>query len=176
MTAQPERLFVLDQNFPHQVLAIPWPAGMRLEALDSVDRRLTRRVEDWEIILHLAFDHGASGFVTNDVRILDAAREMVVLSGTNLQLVVCDGVGHDPLKATGLVMLHAADIAKQTGVVPMTYRLRPKSVGRETPGQRLDRISERLGTPPNQLISAELSELRRILGETDYARLRSRST
>jgi hypothetical protein len=148
---------------------------MRLEALDAVEPWLTSGVEDWEVLLRLYFRGGVAGFITNDARILDSAREMVVLSHTTLLLVVCDGVGHDPLKATGLVMINASDIANQAKSGPMTFRLRPKAVGREGPGERLNRIAERAGTPASQLIRDELAELRKILGEADYGRLRARA-
>jgi hypothetical protein len=50
-------------------------------------------------------------------------REVVVLSRTQLTLVVTEGLGHDPLGATGLLMLHLPRIARQDHPASRIYHV-----------------------------------------------------
>jgi len=122
---QPEQphVYVLDQNFPVLAVSAPWPQGIAVERLSSIDPSLVADTEDWEILLELAFRRDVAAFLTNDARILDSAREMVALQQTDLKLVVTDGVGHDSLRATGLILLHLGQVASQQSERAMTFRL-----------------------------------------------------
>src|SRR5439155_3679211 len=92
--------------------------------LMAIDPDLTRNHEDWELFRALHRRGDVEGFITNDADILLLAREMVMLSQTQLTLVVTDGLGHDPLGATGLLMLHLPQIARQNHPPPRVYQLR----------------------------------------------------
>ena len=107
--------FVLDHNFPWQVTDLPWPEHLRLTRLADYDASLIQHYDDWQVFDALNRRGDVDGFITNDAKILHLAREMVVLSRTRLALVVAAGVGHDPIRATGLVMLYLGQI---------THRLR----------------------------------------------------
>ena len=105
--------FVLDQNFPDLALRIPWPPQIQISALRQVEPELTRDHEDWEILIALSKRGDIDGFITNDAKMLDQPRTMVALSKTRLVLIVTDESGHQPLRATALLMLHIEEVVKR---------------------------------------------------------------
>lgn len=105
----------LDQNFPTPLIraARPWLGGIELRHTFELDPRLSK-LDDWELLIALRHHpDGYSGVVTADGRMLGQARELAVLHQTGLSLVVAEGAGHDPVKATGLVLTHITHIAGQ---------------------------------------------------------------
>ncbi len=62
--------FVLDQNFPIQVMALPWPPSVVLSRLSDIDPTLTRDYDDWEVIRTLGRQAGIDAFITNDSHML----------------------------------------------------------------------------------------------------------
>lgn len=122
--------------------------------LGELAPELTRGHEDWQLFLRLAAYGDVAGFVTNDDRLLRSPMEMFALRRTRLCLIVTAGVGHDPIRATGLVMAHLTAIHRDGRRPPSTYRLRPSELGRirRTPGQQLDAIASGQGMQPSQLI------------------------
>lgn len=157
--------FVLDQNFPIQATGLPWPQGITLTRLYDLDRTLAANTEDWELLLALSKHSDVDGFITNDDKMLSLAREMIVLQRSRLKLVVTVGVGHDPVRATGLLMVSLPPIA-QMAVAGRTqaeiYRLRPLELGKNVtkPGQHLDRIARVLGVEASRLIASERRAMR----------------
>lgn len=131
---------------------------MRVTGLSTLAPQLTTNYEDWEVLLELSKLGSVDGFITNDAAMLQQATEMVALSRTRLTLVVTDGVGHDAMRATGLVMVHLRQIASQVGQSRI-FVLRPSALRPDTPGQQINKIASNLRTPPNQLISAELPKI-----------------
>jgi hypothetical protein len=156
----PERLiFVLDQNFPRQVANLPWPPELALIRLDEIDSRLASDTEDWEILLELEHLGTIHGFITNDANILLSSREMLALSYSNLRLVATDGVGHDPLKASGLVMVHLSDIARDRPGTAMTYLLRPSGKSTLSPGKRITQIARHQSAPRVETVARDRSAI-----------------
>lgn len=151
--------FVLDQNFPWHVVRFDWPPALRLTPLRQLDSRLIAGYEDWQVLLALHQRGDVQGFITNDAGILELPREMVVLSKTRLVLVLTDGVGHDPLRATGLVMLYLQQLAAQSDGSPMIHVLRLHSHRTLRPGTQINTLANRLGVQPNELISSELRDV-----------------
>lgn len=102
------RRFALDHNFPAPFLA-RFAALMPYVELVSVAEigPAFATLDDWELFLAL-YRHEArwDGLITNDARLLSLPREMSVLSQTHLTLVVADGVGHDPIRAVGILLSH----------------------------------------------------------------------
>ena len=125
----------------------------------QLESRLTAGYEDWQVLLALHQRGDVHGFITNDAGILELPREMVVLSKTRLVLVLTDQVGHDPLRATGLVMLHLQQLAAQLDGSPMIHVLRPRSHRPLRPGTQINTLANRRGMPPNELISSELRDV-----------------
>jgi hypothetical protein len=150
--------FVLDHNFPWlAVRGLQWPPILRITPLVDVDRRLVANHDDWQVLIRLAQRGDVDGFITNDAGMLEEVREMVALRETSLTLVITDGVGHDPIRATGLLMLFLEQIARQVTARPTIYRLRPGRLGdaRTSPNVEIDRLARRANVQPNRLISEE---------------------
>ena len=104
------------------------------------------------------------GFITNDANILHLAREMVVLSQTRLALVVAAGVDHDPIRATGLVMLYLGHIVHRLShrpQRPQIFTLRPVGLGhyQSSPAKQIDRLAEHQNITPQELIAREREQL-----------------
>jgi len=120
------RLFVTDHNFPRQVTAIHLPEA-ELRSLTSVDPWLTQRVADWAVLLglHQYKAQKIHGFITNDDSMLNLSRTLPVLMQTELTLLVCAGVGDDPVAATGLLLLHLPYVARRWGPHPEAVVVRP---------------------------------------------------
>lgn len=71
-------------------------------------------MDDWELLIALMHhSDGFAGVVTSDARMLGQPRELAALQQTGLSMVVAEGSGHDPVKATGLVLTHITHIAGQ---------------------------------------------------------------
>lgn len=105
----------LDQNFPTPLIkaAKPWLGAIELRHTFEIDPRLSV-MDDWELLIALLHHpDGYAGVVTSDGRMLGQARELAALQQTGLSLVVAEGSGHDPVKATGLVLTHITHIAGQ---------------------------------------------------------------
>ena len=163
---QPPLHFVLDHNCPYQVVyGLDWPPYLRLSAAKDVAPCLVDEPDDWRILLALAARGDVDGYITNDPDLLDGAEELVALTRTRLALVMTAGVGHNPLRASGLLMTYLSEIAKQVqNQVPrraIIFRLSAARLGdfRRTPGQRLDEIAARKRMPPQELISETLRKI-----------------
>lgn len=106
--------FALDQNFPLNIIrALGHIPEAHVEPLQYVDPALVAGREDWEILVEL-YKRGYDGFVTADSSMIQLPKELVILIQTRLTLVVVDGVGHDSVLATGLLLIHLSHIAHQT--------------------------------------------------------------
>ncbi len=109
----PRRLFALDQNFPQPIVSAlsEFMAEAELVALADIDARLAD-LDDWEVLLALHHhEREWDGLLTTDTGMLSLPRELAVLMQTRLTLVVAHAAGHDPLKATGLVLTYLPWIA-----------------------------------------------------------------
>lgn len=107
----------LDQNFPTPLIkaAKPWLGAIELRHTHEIDPRLSE-LDDWELLLALLHHpDGYVGMITADARMIEQAKELAVLQQTGLSLVVAEGSGHDPVKATGLVLTHISHIVGQIG-------------------------------------------------------------
>ena len=140
------RRFALDQNFPLPIVNVlaRYIVEAELLPLSSIDPALTRDTEDWQVLLalHKHADHW-DGLITTDSGMLLLAREMAVLCQTKLTLVVAEGVGHDPVKATGLVLAHLPGIcAKTDPTKPQLWVLRAVTQAHDEPWERLRRIAQ----------------------------------
>lgn len=151
--------FVLDQNFPRQATGLPWPPLIQVRHLEAVDPALIANHEDWQIFLELERRGGFDGFVTNDADILNSAREMVALSQTRLVLVVTDAVGHNAIRATGLIMVYLDQIAKQmvapSSKRPLIYLLRPGPVRPVAVDNQISKLAQRERITWNELVKRE---------------------
>lgn len=152
--------FVLDQNFPMQTVGLPWPPNVRLTRLVEIDPELTHDHDDWEVFRALGQRGSIDGFITNDANILNAAREMVVLSQTRLVLIVTDGVGHDALRATGLIMTYLSQIVAQLNALttrrPLIYTLKPTNTVADAIDKQIAKLAQRERLTWKELVNREL--------------------
>jgi hypothetical protein len=110
------RLFALDQGFPLPIVDVlaEYMTEAELVAFADIDPELAE-LDDWEILLALHHhERRWNGLITTDSGMVVLPRELAVLMQTKLTLVLADEAGHDPLKATGLVLAHLPGICRRT--------------------------------------------------------------
>ncbi len=148
------RLFALDQNFPEPMLdgVAEFMPEVVLVPLRRIDSRLSD-MEDWEILLALHHHERAwDGLVTTDSSMLTQPREMAVLRQTNLTLVVARGAGHDPIRATGLVLTHLNWICRNTtDATPQVWDLTARSRPATDPWTLIEKIGAHQHRDPEDL-------------------------
>ena len=157
--------FALDQNFPTPIINVlrEYLVEAELVSIRDIDSRMPT-LADWEILLALHRDPaGWDGLVTTDSSMVKLPRELCVLLQTKLTLVVAQAAGHDPLKATGLVLAHLPNICKQTKAgIPQLWLLSAKARPHHDPWSLLARLARHHGTKAgllykqHQLTSEEL--------------------
>jgi hypothetical protein len=152
----PRRLFALDQNFPEPIVRA---LDKFLECAELVPVRLIEermpRLEDWEL-LKAIHEHGREwdGLITSDDSMLNDARAMAVLKRTGLTLVIAHGQGHNPVRATGLLLFHLDHICVHTVAHrPQIWILRASQKGAESPDNHLERIARREKTTTDELLA-----------------------
>jgi len=116
MTAE-RRLFALDENFPQPIVDAnaSYIRHADLVPLRRIDARLLN-TPDWQILLALHQDKKRKwdGLITTDARMLTLTKELSVLCQTKLTVVAVEAAGHDPIKATGLLLAYLPGICKLT--------------------------------------------------------------
>lgn len=96
---------------------------------------------------------------------LSLPKELALLCQTKLTLVVAEAVGHDPIKATGLILAHLGRICEQTrSDRAQMWRLRTNTRPAEDPWDLVTRVADRRGETAADLYARERlkpAELRR---------------
>lgn len=153
------RRFALDQNFPEPIvnaLAAWLRVDAELTPIRTIDRRMTT-IDDWQILhaLHAA-DEPWDGLITTDARMLSLPKELALLCQTELALVVAEAVGHDPIKATGLILAHLGRICEQTRTdAAQVWRLRTNTRPADNPWEFVTRVADRRGESAADLYARE---------------------
>jgi hypothetical protein len=100
------------------------------------------------------------GLITTDARMLNLPRELSVLCQTKLTLVVAVAAGHDPIKATGLVLAHISNVCHRTRADrAQVWRLATVARHADDPWEYLERAAQRRGETANEAFARErLSE------------------
>jgi hypothetical protein len=127
----PRMRLALDQNFPIPLInAIGdyLPPTVPLAHLKSIDRRMPE-LDDRPLIIAL---HQTSwdGLITNNYKMLDVPSEVAAIVKTKLTVVAVEGLGHDPLRAVGALLLELPGIPtrirpRHANVFRLAYRQRP---------------------------------------------------
>ena len=137
------RLFALDQNFPEPIVQAldRYITEAELVPLRQIDPRLT--ADDWEVILALHHhERSWDGLISTDEGMLRLHRELSVVRQTNLTLVVAHDSGHDPIKATGLLLTHLPWICRATSSGEgQIWRLVARNRPGEDPWDYLEKIA-----------------------------------
>jgi hypothetical protein len=145
--------FALDQNFPQPIVSVlaAYIPEAELVPIGDIHPRLPL-LDDWEVLLtlHTHRDHW-DGLITNDSDMLALPREMSVLIQTKLTLVVADAAGHDPIKATGLVLTHLPSICERSRPdQAQLWHLGTVARPHEDPWERMKKIAQRSGGTASQ--------------------------
>ena len=147
------RRFALDQNFPTPIVDSlrDYITEAELISVREIDARLVD-IDDWQLLLCLHNDPGGwDGLITNDAAMLSLPREMCVLQKTRLKLVVAEGVGHDPVTATGLVLANLPQICERLDPNRAeVWRLRIVSKNPQVPMDYISTLAGREGQNPSQ--------------------------
>lgn len=132
---------------------------MELVPLRHIDERLPT-CDDWQVLhgLHV-HERPWDGLITTDHDMLSLPKELAVLCQSRLSLVIAVAAGHDPIKATGLVLAHISGICSQTRPkIPQIWRLRTTAKPPEDPWDFITKIASRQGAtvPPYMSVSGSL--------------------
>lgn len=128
----------LDQNFPEPILGQlkPWMGDIQLLPLRTIDEELTQ-LDDRDLLIalkQLEFE----GLVTLNYKMLRNPKELAAVLKTKLNIFAVEGVGHDPIRATGALLLDLQPAVNaiesgRTGV----FWLRPRSPQPQDPWELL---------------------------------------
>jgi hypothetical protein len=114
-----------------------------------VNRRLAE-LDDWEVLL--ALHHHplpVDGLITTDSSMLNQPRELATLRQTNLTLVVTRGTGHDPIRATGLLLAHLDYVVTQTSSArPQIWDLRVRNRPPHDPWETIEAVAKHQNRSP----------------------------
>ena len=123
----PERpTFALDENFPQPILreAIDrYVLGIELVPLADLDPSLLGAYQDHELIRELA-RRAIQGLITCDDNMIFLPEVLNAIKRTGISVVTCRRVGDDPVRASGLLLVHLPDVAKRHKEgTPQVWRL-----------------------------------------------------
>ncbi len=141
----------LDQNFPSDLIRQITeflPDQLEMRSLQQIDPRLTR-LDDRPLIIALR-QLGWDGLITNNYRMLYEPHEVAAIVATRSTVVAVEGLGHDPLRAAGAVLLELPGleqrlVANRSNVFLLRYQQRRPDDG----WKFLARAAERRGEKPN---------------------------
>ena len=145
----------LDQNFPTPIVEVlrDYLVEVELASVRDIDSRMST-LDDWELLLAVKHS-GWDALVTTDSSMLKLPREMSVLLQTRLTLIVADDAGHDPVKATGVLLAHLPNIIKRWRPdASQLWVLRASHRPSEDPWDRLTKLAEREGKSAKALYEA----------------------
>ena len=133
----------LDQNFPESILArlSPWMGDIQLVPLRTIHDGLTT-LSDRELLIALK-QLGFEGLVTLNYKMLRNPAELAAVLKTKLTVFAVEGLGDDPIRATGALLLDLRPAVKavkagKTGV----FWLRPRSPQPQDPWELFRRAAD----------------------------------
>ena len=142
----------LDQNFPAPILGQlkPWMGDIQLLPLRTIDEELTQ-LDDRDLLIalkQLEFE----GLVTLNYKMLRNPKELAAVLKTKLNIFAVEGVGHDPIRATGplLLDLQPAVNAIESGRTGVFW-LRPRSPQPQDPWELFERAAKNHGEDAAEL-------------------------
>lgn len=138
---QPRRL-ALDQNFPTPILRAleDYIIDVQLVPLREIHERLPS-LDDRELVIALQ-QLGYTGLVTNNYKMLKNPRELAAIIATKLTVFAIEGVGDDPIRATGAVLLDLPGALKRMDTRrAQVFWMRPRNPRPENPNDLFDRAA-----------------------------------
>lgn len=144
----------LDHNFPQPILNClrEFVADVELRPLRDIHPVLTE-LDDRQLVL--ALDKlGFSSLITSNYKMLQNPRELAAVMKTHMTVFAIEGVGHDPLRATGALLLDLPGaVARMSagGGGGGVYWLRPRNPRPKTPWELFMRAAKHQNADPNEL-------------------------
>lgn len=143
----------LDHNFPTPILNClqDFIPDVNLLPLRSISPALAD-LDDRNLVIAL-HQLGYRGFVTSNYKMLQNPRELAALLKTELSVFAIEGVGHDPIRATGALLLDLPSAVKavQLGGAQGVFWLRPRSPRPQDPWELFKRIAGNRSEDPAAL-------------------------
>ncbi len=161
---QPVRL-ALDHNFPTPILAAlaEYIIDIELVPLPQIDHRLPT-LDDRELVIAL-HQLGYPGLVTNNYKMLKNPRELAAIIATRLTVFAIEGVGHDPIRATGALLLDLPGALQKLDTrKAQVFWMRPRKPRPENPMDLFKRAAGHQNRDPAEFLlevevtPAELTE------------------
>lgn len=142
----------LDHNFPERILDSlrEFITEANLIPLRRIDERLPD-LDDRQLVIAL-HQLGFPGFVTSNYKMLQNPRELAAVIATEVCVFAIEGVGHDPIRATGALLLDlpSAVRAMEAGRRGVFW-LRPRSPQPQDPNDLFNRMAQRRKENPKDL-------------------------
>ncbi len=112
----PERpRFALDENFPQPILreaVDKYVLDVDVVPLLELDPDLLGTYQDDELIEELG-RRGIDGLITCDDNMIFRLEVLEAIRRARFSIVTCRRVGDDPVRASGLLLIHLPDVAKR---------------------------------------------------------------
>lgn len=150
----PRSTLALDHNFPEPILACldQFIVDLKLVPLRHIDRRLPALDDDRKLLIAL-YQLGYRGLVTNNYKMLLNPEELAAILRTGITVFAIEGVGHDPLRATGALLLDLPGAVRRWGGDGRVFQLRPRNPQPTKTWDLFRRAAEHLDRSPNELYS-----------------------
>lgn len=139
---RPHRL-ALDQNFPTPILAAlaEFIVDIELVPLRKIDPRLS--VLDDRALVVALHQLGFQGLVTNNYKMLKNPKELAAIVATKLTVFAIEGVGDDPIRATGALLLDLPGALKRMDSrKAQVFWMRPRNPMPEDPMALFQRAAD----------------------------------
>jgi len=150
---QPIRL-ALDQNFPTPILRAiaEYIVDVELIPIREIDARLST-LEDRELLIALK-QLGYPGLVTNNYKMLKNPKELAAIMATKLTVFAIQGVGDDPIRATGALLLDLPGALKRIDTrKAQVFWMRPRNPTPADPSELLGRAASHQNRSFDDLLS-----------------------
>jgi hypothetical protein len=133
----------LDQNFPTAILAAlaEFVVDIELIPLRGIDPRLSS-LDDRTLVVAL-HQLGFPGLVTNNYKMLKNPKELAAIVATKLKVFAIEGVGDDPIRATGALLLDLPGALKRMDSrKAQVFWMRPRNPMPEDPMALFERAAD----------------------------------
>jgi hypothetical protein len=154
MARAPQPRLALDHNFPTPILRAlgAYIVDVELITLRDIDFRLPD-LDDRSLVIAL-HQLGFPGLVTNNYKMLKNPREVAAIMATKLTVFAIEGVGDDPIRATGALLLDLPGALKRLDTrKPQVFWMRPRNPQPQDPTELFDAIAKHQHRDSDELLA-----------------------